>query len=105
MVMTRSYRLVAYLPRPAHHRTGSGLLVQALLLGASEARALPHRAPNSTLLQDCDWPQKMFKIIFSCELSPIGRGERDAVFARPQEGHARENPESRGPSVQSERIF
>ena len=38
--------------------------MQALLLAAFEARALPHRAPNSTVRQDCDWRQKMFKIIF-----------------------------------------
>src|SRR6187402_606345 len=54
----------------------------------------PHQARlsrDSRSLRILDWPQKMFKIIFLSYRSAIGGGGRDAVFARPQEGHPSEN--------------
>src|SRR5262245_50129826 len=100
MVMTRSYRLVAYLPAPLITEEALEAPCAGLAPGCFRGESLPHRAPNSTCVRIVIGHRRCSRSSFVLFLSAIGGGGRHALFARPQEGHATENTESRGPSVQ-----
>ena len=64
--MTRSYRLVAYLPAPLITEEAVKAPCAGLAPSCFRGESLAPPSAEFYVRQDCDWSQKMFKIIFSC---------------------------------------